>query len=273
MTEANADDAATGPNTEVSVDADGAHVARPGSWRRPGVARRRVRPPAPPRRTFMSSAETPRFDATAAAQQMLDLDQPDQQQPALPAQAHASPLTTPAPSWALPAPLPGTLTDRGNAKLFVKLYRDQFRHVEGLGWFSWDGYRWKRTGGEKAALWAAGEMAEDMPDTDPSGLFSNRDLHHHKKRTLSTTGMRALLTQAKASPDLSVDPDTLDGDPYALCTPAGVVDLHTGLLRKPDPTRDFHSRATSVAPPSRPRPLAGTASCTTPSATTPKARK
>ena len=25
----------------------------------------------------MSSAETPRFDATAAAQQMLDLDQPD----------------------------------------------------------------------------------------------------------------------------------------------------------------------------------------------------
>ncbi|WP_331731952.1 phage/plasmid primase, P4 family [Streptomyces sp. NBC_00989] len=196
----------------------------------------------------MSSAETPRFDATAAAQQMLDLEQPDQQPPALPAQAHASSLAPPTPSWALSAPLPGTLTDRGNAKLFVKLYRDQFRHVEGLGWFSWDGYRWKRTGGEKAALWAAGEMAEDMPDTDPSGLFSDRDLHHHKKRTLSTTGMRALLTQAKASPDLSVDPDTLDGDPYALCTPAGVVDLQTGLLRKPDPTRDFHSRATSVAP-------------------------
>ncbi|MFF0087906.1 phage/plasmid primase, P4 family [Streptomyces canus] len=195
----------------------------------------------------MSSAETPRFDATAAAQQMLDLEQAEHPPPAVPAQAHTSPLAA-APSWALPAPLPGTLTDRGNAKLFVKLYRDQFRHVEGLGWFSWDGYRWKRTGGEKAALWAAGEMAEDMPDTDPRGIFSDRDLHHHKKRTLSTTGMKALLTQAKASPDLSVDPDTLDGDPYALCTPAGVVDLNTGLLRKPDPTRDFHSRATSVAP-------------------------
>jgi putative DNA primase/helicase len=194
----------------------------------------------------MSSAETPRFDAGAAAQQMLDLDQADPQPAALPAQAHSSPLATP--SWALPAPLPGTLTDRGNAKLFVKLYRDQFRHVEGLGWFSWDGYRWKRTGGEKAALWAAGEMAEDMPDSDPRGLFSDRELQHHKKRTLSTTGMKALLTQAKASPDLSVDPDTLDGAPYALCTPAGVVDLNTGLLRKPDPTKDFHSRATSVGP-------------------------
>jgi putative DNA primase/helicase len=194
----------------------------------------------------MSSAELPRFDASAAAQQMLDLEQPASPPTPLPAQAHTSPSAPP--SWAMPAPLPSTLTDRGNAKLFVTLYRDQFRHVEGLGWFCWDGYRWKRTGGEKAALWAAGEMAEDMPDSDPRGLFSDRDLLHHKKRTLSTTGMKALLTQAKASPDLSLDPDNLDGDPYALCTPGGVVDLHTGLLRKPNPTRDFHSRATSVAP-------------------------
>ncbi|WP_405467112.1 hypothetical protein [Streptomyces canus] len=220
----------------------------------------------------MSSAETPRFDATAAAQQMLDLEQTHQQPAALPAQAHTSPLAPPTPSWALPAPLPATLTDRGNAKLFVKLYRDQFRHVEGLGWFCWDGYRWKRTGGEKAALWAAGEMAEDMPDTDPRGLFSDRELHHHKKRTLSTTGMKALLTQAKASPGLSVDPDTLDGDPYALCTPAGVVDLNTGQLRKPDPPATS-TPAPPASPPSRPGNHAGTASCTTPSATTPKARK
>src|SRR3954452_8462432 len=101
----------------------------------------------------MSSAETPPFDAAAAAQQMLDLEQTGQQPTPLSDQGHASPLVTPA--WAQPPLLPGTLTDRGNAKMFVQLYRDQFRHVEGLGWFSWDGYRWKRTGGEKAALWAA----------------------------------------------------------------------------------------------------------------------
>ncbi|MFD8955340.1 phage/plasmid primase, P4 family, partial [Streptomyces xanthophaeus] len=150
--------------------------------------------------------------------------------------------------------IPMSLTDRGNAKLFVRLYRDQFRHVEGLGWYSWDGYRWKRAGGEKAALWAAGEMAEEIPDTDPRGLFTDRELHHHKRRTLSTTGMKALLTQAKASPDLSLDRDTLDGDPYALCTPDGVVDLRNGRMRKPDPTRDFHSRATSASPQDIPTP-------------------
>ncbi|MFF8430574.1 phage/plasmid primase, P4 family [Streptomyces sp. NPDC016566] len=193
----------------------------------------------------MSSAEMPRFDAQAAAQQMLDLEAATQPAGLLPTQATAA---LPASGGVTAGLLPPSLSDRGNARLFVQQYRDQFRHAEGLGWFVWDGYRWKRTGGEKAALWAAGEMAEDMPLTDPRGFFTDRDLAHHKRKTLSTTGMQALLTQAKASPDLSVDPDVLDGDPYALCTPAGVVALSTGQLRKPDPSRDFHSRATSVAP-------------------------
>ncbi len=200
-----------------------------------------------------SSAEgSPRFDPQAAAQQMLDLETAEVvAAPArLPAQGF---VNAPAASFgggaASSAPLlPPSLSDRGNARLFVQMHRDQFRHVEGLGWFAWDGYRWKRGGGEKAALWAAGEMAEDMPATDPRGVFSDRELANHKRRTLSTTGLKALLTQAKASPDISVAPDRLDGDPYALCTPVGVVDLHSGHLRKPDPTRDFHSRATSVAP-------------------------
>lgn len=204
-----------------------------------------------------SSAESPRFDATAAAQQMLALEAVAEPLPAptppFPTQTVAEMVHTPT-TGLQPGEIPGTLTDRGNAKLFVRLYRDQFRHVEGLGWYSWDGYRWKRTGGEKAALWAAGEMAEEIPDADPRGLFSDRELLHHKKRTMSTTGMKALLTQAKASPDLSLDPDTLDGDPYALCTPDGVVDLRSGRIRKPDPTRDFHSRATSVAPQDTPTP-------------------
>ncbi len=146
------------------------------------------------------------------------------------------------------AQVPPSLTDRGNARLFVQLYREQVRHVEGLGWFAWDGCRWKRTGGDKAALWAAGEMAENLPDTDPNGVYSDRELAHHKKKTLSTTGMKALLAQAKAAPELSIDPDALDGDPYTLCTPAGVVDLRTGRLRAPDPLRDCHSRATTVIP-------------------------
>ncbi|MGW7260695.1 DNA primase family protein [Streptomyces sp. NPDC054834] len=204
----------------------------------------------------MSSAETPRFDAVAAAeqihqQQSLDLHLADGQ-PLLPAQAATEGARRP-----IPAPaglLPDELTDRANAKLFARLYSDRFRHVEGLGWYCWDQYRWKRTGGEKGAMWAAGDMAEQMPRTDPRGIFSDRDLAAHRRRTQSTSGMKALLQQAQAAPGLSLDPDTLDGNIYVLCTPGGVVDLKNGELRKPDPLSDMHSRATTVAPHEMPIP-------------------
>ncbi|MDX3434329.1 phage/plasmid primase, P4 family [Streptomyces sp. ME01-18a] len=168
----------------------------------------------------MSSAEPSGFDAVAVAHQIS--------------------VNT--------ALLPDELTDRGNAKLFACMYRDRFRHVEGLGWFSWEEYRWRRTGGEKAAVWAAGDMAEQMPHTDPYVTFSDRDVAAHRRRTQSTAGMMALLQQAKAAPSLSLNPEVLDGDIYALCTPGGVVDLRTGKLRKPNALTDMHSRATTVGP-------------------------
>ncbi|MEV6549180.1 phage/plasmid primase, P4 family [Streptomyces sp. NPDC051597] len=198
----------------------------------------------------MSSAESPSFDAQAVVQQMLDFGQ-GQSVASLPAQQSADALPAQVTTTGL---LPHLLSDRGNAKLFATLYAGQFRHVEGLGWYVWDSYRWKRTGGEKAAVWAAGDMAEEMAATDPSGRFSDRDLEVHRRRSMSTPGIKAMLTQAKASPLLALDPDVLDGDPYALCTPAGVVDLRTRELRKPDPAVDMHSRATHVAPDPMPTP-------------------
>ncbi|MFF9340351.1 MULTISPECIES: phage/plasmid primase, P4 family [unclassified Streptomyces] len=154
----------------------------------------------------------------------------------------------PSPPWRSSSSLPPSLSDRGNARLFAERHRNRFRHVEGLGWFSWNGHRWRRTGAEESALWAAGAMAEAVPSTDPTGLYSDRELARHRQRSLSTSGLKALLAQAKASPDLSTTPDRLDGDPYALCTPAGVVDLRSGRVQEPDPARDLHSRATRVAP-------------------------
>ncbi|MER5201484.1 DNA primase family protein [Streptomyces sp. NPDC002755] len=148
----------------------------------------------------------------------------------------------------VPGAFPEELTDRGMAKLFARIYGDRFRHVEGLGWFFWDVYRWKRLGGEKSALWAAGDLAEQIPLTDASGRFTDVQLQAHRRRTQSTAGLKALLQQAQAAPGLSLNPDVLDGDIYALCTPGGVVDLKSGELRKPDPLTDMHSRAATVAP-------------------------
>ncbi|GHH96414.1 hypothetical protein GCM10017779_68710 [Streptomyces capillispiralis] len=143
---------------------------------------------------------------------------------------------------------PVTLTDRGNAQLFATRHRRRFRHVRGLGWFAWDRTHWRQSGAREAALWAAGEMAEDIVERDPLGAFSPEELAEHKRYSLSTYGLRALLAQASAAPTLMVAPGALDAEPYELCTPAGVVDLRTGALRAAEPLTDLHSRVTAVAP-------------------------
>ncbi|MGV9248700.1 DNA primase family protein [Streptomyces sp. NPDC003710] len=143
--------------------------------------------------------------------------------------------------------LPDTLTDRGNAKLFVKLYANDYRHVPGIGWYRWDTTRWQ-IDEDDTVLWAAGDLAESIASHDPRGLFTTTALQSHRRRALSTTGINAMLTQAKSAPGMVLNAARLDADPYALCTPKGIVDLRTGLLTAPDPNKDFHSRSTSVGP-------------------------
>ncbi|MFJ8547219.1 phage/plasmid primase, P4 family [Streptomyces sp. NPDC093586] len=149
--------------------------------------------------------------------------------------------------------LPDTLSDRGNAKLFARLYANDYRHVPGLGWFRWDGIRWQ-VDEDDTVLWAAGDLAEAIATSDPRGVYGSTALAQHRRRALSTSGMNAMLAQARSAPGLVLNPALLDADPYELCTPAGIVDLRSGLIRVPDPVRDFHSRSTTAAPQPMPTP-------------------
>lgn len=137
------------------------------------------------------------FDPAAAAQQILQ--GPIQQAlaiPGVPVQAAA-----PSPSQQVATPeglLPDSLSDRGNAKLFVQLYGRDYRYVPGLGWYRWAGHRWQLDE-EETVLWAVGEMAEAIAATDPTGTYTTAELRRHRRRALSTSGINALLIQAKAS--------------------------------------------------------------------------
>lgn len=167
--------------------------------------------------------------------------------------------------------LPDTLSDRGNAKLFVRLYADDYRHVPGIGWYRWDTTRWQ-IDEDDTVLWAAGDLAENIATHDPRGLFTSQALQQHRRRALSTTGINAMLTQAKSAPGMVLNAALLDADPYALCTPDGIVDLRTGLVKTPDPNKDFHSRSTSVGLEHVATP-AGTVSSLTPSVRTGRAAR
>lgn len=149
--------------------------------------------------------------------------------------------------------IPDTLTDRGMAKLFVRLYSRDYRHVPGLGWYRWDTTRWCADEDDTAS-WAAGDLAESIATTDPTGAHTTRALHKHRTRALSTSGINAMLRQARTAPGMVLKAANLDADPYALCTPDGIVDLHTGNVRTPDPNKDFHSRSTAVGPRRMPTP-------------------
>jgi putative DNA primase/helicase len=185
------------------------------------------------------------FDPEAVAAQILA-----QGPVPVPAQAASDRPTGEATAAGL---LPDTLTDRGNAKLFVRLYANDYRHVPKIGWYRWDTTRWQ-IDEDDSILWAAGDLAENIAAHDPRGLFTTTALQQHRRRALSTTGMNAMLSQAKSAPGMVLKPDRLDADPYALCTPQGVVDLRTGLITAPDPNKDFHSRSTTVAPQQMPTP-------------------
>ncbi|MPY58799.1 DNA primase family protein [Streptomyces spongiae] len=185
------------------------------------------------------------FDAEAVAAQI-------RAQAAVPLPAQTTPERTGGETTANGL-LPDTLSDRGNAKLFVKLYANDYRHVPGIGWYRWDTTRWQ-IDEDDTVLWAAGDLAENIATHDPRGLFTTTALQQHRRRALSTTGINAMLMQAKSAPGMVLNASRLDADPYALCTPHGVVDLRTGLVKAPDPNKDFHSRSTTVGPQTMPTP-------------------
>jgi P4 family phage/plasmid primase-like protien len=59
---------------------------------------------------------------------------------------------------------------------------------------------------------------------------------------------------AESVPDIVVPPHTLDARPLELCTPNGIVDLQTGVLREADPLDDYNTMQTAVAPAKIPTP-------------------
>ncbi|MFQ6144434.1 phage/plasmid primase, P4 family [Streptomyces seoulensis] len=186
------------------------------------------------------------FDAQAVADQI-------RAQGPLPLPAQAGAPAAPGPHATANGLLPDTLSDRGNAKLFVKLYAQDFRHVPGIGWYRWDTTRWQ-IDEDDTVLWAAGDLAENIATQDQFGRFTMQALQRHRRRALSTAGINAMLTQARSAPGMVLNATRLDADPYALCTPDGIVDLRTGLVKTPDPNKDFHSRSTSVGPQLLPTP-------------------
>lgn len=132
-----------------------------------------------------------------------------------------------------------------------------------LDWLVWEGCRFapdnskarllaqKFTGKQHRAAQAdvqqaAGAAAQDTENAELAARAKKaKALLTFVNRCRSTNGLNHLMTEA--APHLACKLDDLDADPFALNTPAGIVDLRTGELRPSDPAA-LCTKVTAVGP-------------------------
>jgi P4 family phage/plasmid primase-like protien len=107
-------------------------------------------------------------------------------------------------------------------------------------WLHWNGSRWavQAHGGGIVREYAKA-IARTYPD--------EREWAGHKKRALGTAGITGALAMSTTDFRIEVGIDQLDARPWELNTPAGIIDLRSGLLMPSDPDR-LHTKSTACAP-------------------------
>lgn len=158
--------------------------------------------------------------------------------PGAPADAPAPP-TAPVPTRAFPA------TDTGNAERLAAAFGADLRHT-GTTWVVWDGRRWAedRTGGEIARRAKATVRTIRAEASTCTNDTAARALDRWGVASESRGRLSAMVALARHEPGLSVDPQQLDADRWALNCLNGTVDLRTGTLRP----HDRHDLITALAP-------------------------
>ena len=137
-------------------------------------------------------------------------------------------------------------TEDAVARAFAERYAGEFvfDHTA-MAWFIWRSGRW--TLDNRSAVWnAAREFTRTV-----------RNRLDEPNATLAKVSFTNAVERAsRADPKLAVSQEIWDTDAWLLGTPDGVVDLRTGDILPPDPSR-YISRHTSVAPapPGTPAPL------------------
>lgn len=164
---------------------------------------------------------------------------------------------------------PSDYTDVGQAQLFFAQYSDKVRYSAATKWLVYDGMKWdeseikahglaqeltdrqlaearRRVKKARAALDKAVEANDDeKQDAAKAAVKAAEGFRGYVLGRRKTGRIAATLTEAE--PAAEIDVMELDKDPFALNTPAGIVDLRTGEM-KPHNPEDYCTKITAVAP-------------------------
>lgn len=135
-------------------------------------------------------------------------------------------------------PLRTTLTDDGNARLFVHTHGHHLRYSAARGWLDWDGTRWHICEDDAPAVQAARDVADNLPE-------DTREKARHRAKSLGRAGIENMVALARRDPLIRVTADQLDAHRMHLNTPTGTLDLATGQLHPHRPA-ELHTKITAV---------------------------
>lgn len=117
------------------------------------------------------------------------------------------------------------------AYLFAERFAGRAIHVHGLGWFWWNGKRWVEDRGDKRVTeYLLRTLRQALADS-----LGDPELRKAVGQCETNGAMAGVLSIASKLPELRVDPDELDADPYLLNCANGTLDLHELTLRPHSP--------------------------------------
>ena len=153
--------------------------------------------------------------------------------------------------------LPMSLSEAGVALDFVDRHCADLRFVHEWrgsshksGWLRWDGHRWLRESNRQTASQRITAMCCTLKYRPEARELTPSSKAKFERKNFIFAG----LDLAEFDRRLILTPDQFDSDPMQLGTPAGTVDLATGIMREPNPA-DYITRQTSVAPVEGPHPM------------------
>ena len=133
-------------------------------------------------------------------------------------------------------------TDVANAERLADSARGKYMYVPELGWHKWENscYKLDQT---RSIERLASESILNFGAKD--GTKAGMDW---TKKSLSRASINSAVGLAESVPDIVIPAYTLDASMLELCTPNGIVNLETGVLREADPLSDYNTMQTAVAP-------------------------
>ncbi len=132
-----------------------------------------------------------------------------------------------------PGPVDYDLTELGNARRLVDRYGDDLRFAPGQKWLAWDGRRW-RPGAEGNVVRKAKEVVRRLK-VEAVGLESKTmalELFAWAMKSQSRYVIDAMVRLAWSEPEIELELDDLDADPWVLNAKNGTLNLRTGELRE-----------------------------------------